>query len=180
MRTAVMVVVVLVAGLLVPAQAEDSGPLGKLFPRVSGSSLGGEEIVLPDHMAGSPAVLLVAYRRGAQEDVDRWRDFIETTFPELPWLEVPAISNPIWRPLAGWIDNGMRGGVPRPLWPKVVTLYRDAKRVEDFVGRAQAPVTHVVVLDPTGKVMFFDAAGFSESAAAGLESTVRGMLVQGR
>ncbi len=175
-----MVAVLLVAGVSLAGQAGASEPVGKIFPRVSGSSLGGEKVVLPDRMAGSPAVLLVAYRRGAQADVDQWREFIESSFPELPWLEVPAISSPIWRPLSGWIDNGMRRGVPRPLWPKVVTLYGDAKIVEEFLGRAPAPVTHVVVLDSSGRVVFFDAAGFSEAAAAGLEDTVRGMLMPGR
>jgi hypothetical protein len=170
------VVVGLVAGFSLPCQAEASGPVGKIFPRVSGSSLGGDKVILPDQLAGSPAVLLVAYRRGAQEDVDLWREFIESSFPELPWLEVPAISSPIWRPFAGWIDNGMRRGVPRPLWPNVVTLYRDARVVEEFLGRAPKPVTHVVVLDPSGRVTFFDAAGFSESTAAGLERALRGML----
>lgn len=180
MRTALMVAVVLVAGVSSAGVAGASEPVGKVFPRVSGTSLGGEKVVLPDEVAGSPAVLLVAYRRGAQADVDRWREFIESSFPELPWLEVPAISSPIWRPLSGWIDNGMRGGVPRSLWPKVVTLYGDAKIVVEFLGRAPAPVTHVVVLDRSGRVAFFDATGFSELAAAAFEETVRDMLMQGR
>lgn len=151
-------------------------PVGERFPTVRGNSLAREAVVLPGALAGEPSVLLVAYKRKAQEDVDRWRLLIESRFPDLSWLEVPTISSAVWRPFAGWIDNGMRGGVPRPLWAKVVTVYDDAAVVKRFLGRSPAPVAHVVLLDAEGRVLFFDGAGFSERGAADLSRAVRHIL----
>jgi hypothetical protein len=143
-------------------------PLGKRLPPVVGHALDGTEVRLPEDLAGGPAVLLVAYRRQTQRDVDRWRDLVERELPALRWLEVPTIANPVWRPLAGWIDGGMRGGVPRELWGKVVTLYRDAPELRAFLGDRGGYTTHVVLVDAAGVVAWFDAGGFTEDGAGGL------------
>ena len=78
----------------------------------------------------------------------------------------------MWRPLASWIDNGMRNGVDEELWPRVVTLYDDARDVARFVGVHAAKTTHVVVLDHDGRVAWFHADGYSDAAARELVESV--------
>lgn len=46
------------------------GAVGKGFPWVAGTTLPGSRVRFPDDLTGAPALLLVAYRRGAQSDVD--------------------------------------------------------------------------------------------------------------
>ena len=125
-----------------------------------------ETIRFPEHLAGKPAVLLVAYRRDTQEDVDRWLQFLANDWPQVTRYEVPTIAGIIWRPLAGWIDSGMRGGVPENKWSSVVTLYgRDATRLRDFLGDYGVPSAHVAVLDANGAVAWFNAEGYSDTRA---------------
>ena len=171
MRRAGVLVAAAVLAVTVPGSAavsDTASPIGLRPPSVVGQSLDGASVRLPEDLAGAPAVLLVAYRRQTQRDVDLWRGLIEREAPEVRWLEVPTIASPVWRPLAGWIDGGMRGGVPRDLWGNVVTLYRDARALREFLGDRGGYTTHVVVLDAAGTVVWLDAEGFTEEGAAGL------------
>ena len=139
--------------------------VGRRFPSVAGRALSGEVVHVPEDLAGAPALLLCAYRRGTQDDVDLWAAFAGRRLPYLAVYELPIISSRAWRPLRGWIDGGMRGGVPPDLWTHVVTLYDDGTRARRFIGDGGGPRTQVVLLDAGGLVAFTDSDGFSEEAA---------------
>lgn len=146
------------------------------FPSVLGHALSGEVVRLPDDVAGRPVVLLVAYRRAAQLDIDRWLKALRRAAPQVEAYEVPTIPSPVYRPLAGWIDAGMRSGVPREQWRSVVTVYGDGAVVRGFLGEAPRPVAHVVLLDDAGVVRWLDARGFSEAGLQGLLEALRERL----
>ena len=139
--------------------------IGESFPTVAGSALSGERVHLPADLAGAPAVLLVAYRRGTQADIDRWSAFLGREAPGLKALELPVIPALVWRPLATWIDGGMRGGVPRESWSRVVTLYEDGRPVRDFLGDSIGSAAIAVVLDETGVVRWIERSGFAPERA---------------
>jgi hypothetical protein len=141
-----------------------AGPIGRAFPWVAGTALSGSRVRFPDDLAGAPALLLIAYRRGAQNDVDRWAAFVRREAPGLKVLEVPVIPALVWRPLRGMIDGGMRGGVPKPQWSSVVTVYDDGAAVRELVGDRGAPVAHATLLDAGGVVRCLEAGGFSDEA----------------
>ncbi len=146
--------------------------IGRRFPTVAGTALSGDVVRFPEDVAGAPALLLCAYRRHTQDDVDRWAAFVERELPDLVVYELPIIPSLLWRPLQGWIDGGMRGGVPPSLWPRVVTLYEEGREARDFIGDGGGWRTQVVLLDAAGVVAFHDAGGFREEAAAALAGTV--------
>ena len=162
------VVLPLLAAVAVAASGPSAAPRGARLPSVKGNSLDGSTVRLPEDLRGAPALLLVAYRRGTQEDVDRWLGWASTNAPGLKCLEVPAISSLVWRPLASWIDGGMRRGVPQAQWSSVVTLYDDAPVLREFLGDFGGYNTHAVLLDDAGQVAWFHAGGFSEGAAKDL------------
>jgi hypothetical protein len=145
-----------------------SDVVGRRFPDVAGTSLSGEVVHFPADLAGSPALLLCAYRRGTQTDVDRWAGFAARELPGLAVYELPIIPAFVWRPLQGWIDGGMRGGVPSAQWARVVTLYEDGGRAKEFIGDGGGSRTQVVLLDADGVVVFHDAGGYRDEAAAAL------------
>ncbi len=144
--------------------------IGRRFPSVSGTALSGATVRLPEDLQGAPALLLCAYRRGTQTDVDRWADFAARDLPSLDVYELPIIPGRVWRPMQGWIDGGMRAGVPRRQWSRVVTLYDDGARAREFIGDGGGSRTQVVLLDDAGVVVFHDAGGFGEAAAGRLSA----------
>ena len=151
-----------------------TGPsiVGRRFPSVSGRALSGEVVRFPEDLAGAPALLLCAYRRGTQADCDRWAAFAERRLPALVVYELPIIPSPVWRPLQGWIDGGMRGGVPPALWSTTVTLYGQGRAAREFVEDSGGHRAQVVLLDAAGVVAFHDARGFTEEGGAALAAAV--------
>ena len=154
--------------ILTSPLADGPNPVGRKLPSVKGEALSRTAVRFPEDIAGAPAILMVAYRRGTQADVDRWTAFLQERAPRTVRYEVPTIANILWRPMAGWIDSGMRGGVPQEAWSSVVTLYQDAPKLRDFLGDYGGTTTHVVLLDREGRVAWFNAGGFSERAGASL------------
>jgi hypothetical protein len=150
-----------------------NNPVGKRLPSISGETLSRLRVRFPENLVGSPAVLLVAYRRGTQHDLDRWIEFLSLKAPQLVWYEVPTIPSLIWRPLAGWIDAGMRSGVPQDKWSRVVTVYEDAAKLRGFIGDNGRDMTHLVVLNSDGIVVWFNPNGYSEEAASELLGHLR-------
>ncbi len=148
-------------------------PVGRLFPSVAGTALSGETVRLPDDLAGAPAVLLVAYQRTAQDDCSSWLEFLAWRAPDLAVYEVPTIPAIAYRPWAGWIDAGMRKGVPESLWPRVVTLYREGGPVRDLLGDSGFVGASVVLLDGGGVVRWFDAQGFTADKGGSLLDELR-------
>lgn len=146
--------------------------LGRRFPSVAGRALSGEVVHFPEDLAGAPALLLCAYRRGTQADADRWAAFVERHLPGLATYELPIIPSLVWRPLQGWIDGGMRGGVPASLWSTTVTLYAQGAAAREFIGDSGGLRTQVVLLDASGVVAFHDAGGFTAEGAAALVAAV--------
>jgi hypothetical protein len=149
--------------------------IGRRFPSVAGRALSGEVVRFPEDLAGAPALLLCAYRRGAQADADRWAAFVERELPDLAVYELPIIPSRLWRPFQGWIDGGMRGGVPPSLWSHTVTLYEQGAVARAFVGDAGGQRTQAVLLDAGGVVVLHDADGFSEAGGRALADGVRSL-----
>jgi hypothetical protein len=138
--------------------------LGRRFPSVAGKALSGELVRFPEDVLGSPTVLFVAYRRNTQRDIDQWAAFVRREAPEVKAYELPVIPALIWRPLQGWIDSGMRGGVPNGQWANVVTLYEQGAAARDFVGDRGGLTANVLLLDATGVVCWSWHDGFGDPA----------------
>jgi hypothetical protein len=149
--------------------------VGRRFPSVAGQALSGETVRVPEDLIGSPALLLCAYRRGTQADIDRWAAHAGQAFPWLAVYELPIIPSLVWRPFQGMIDGGMRGGVPRRQWSSVVTLYEQGAKARAFLGDHGGPQATVVLLDADGVVTFCETGGYREATAKGLASAVRGL-----
>ncbi len=139
-------------------------PVGEAFPKVTGNSLEKVEIELPGSLVGQPAVLLVGYQQKTQFDIDRWLLGLLQSGADVQILELPTIPSLVPTLISGWIDDGMRSGIPVEDWGVVVTLYGSAaKPVARFTGTENARNTRVLVLDEAGRVIWFDDSGYSAS-----------------
>ena len=145
-------------------------PVGEAFPSVEGRSLEKVETRLPESLAGRPAVLLVGYRQNTQFDIDRWlMGLLQAgvgTASDAALLEIPTIPGLVPTMASGWIDDGMRSGIPREDWAAVVTLYGSAAApVAEMTGTENGRLARVLVLDPSGLVVWFDDEGYSARKA---------------
>lgn len=184
MKTSAWITVALVAAALGASLAlqgcsttvANVDPTGSSFPRVRGEALSGEARTLPDDLAGAPAVLLVGYVQGAQFDLDRWLVALAQAKTPAQIVEVPTIDGLVPTAISGWIDGGMRSGIPSEDWGSVVTVYgKDAASIVERTGNAAPRNARVFLLDAQGNIVWFHDRGFSASKFVEIDTLARAL-----
>lgn len=131
------------------------------FPKVKGINLMGEEITLPEGFDGEKNLVLVAFKREQQSDVDTWIDLyaaVKDRIKGLKFFEVPTIK-PMNSLTRVWINNGMRSGIQDPsARARTITLYVPLKEFTDDAGIENSDQIHAFLLDRKGKI-FWRATG---------------------
>jgi hypothetical protein len=175
-----LAVLVLVAGVAAitmngcASTVPNADPTGTLLPTVKGKALDGTPRTLPADLAGKPAVLLVGYVQGTQFDIDRWVIGLLQTKTPARIYEIPTIDGLVPTVISGWIDSGMRGGIPKEDWPSVVTVYgSEAARIVAATGNDKPRNARVLLLDAHGRVVWFHDRGFSPSQLLALDAAAR-------
>ena len=148
---------------------------GEHFPSVNASNLEKRAFNLPADFEGDRNLLLVAFEREQQKDVDTWlrqmRRFEEID-PGFHYYELPTIQRP--NALARWfIDTGMRHGIPdRNARERTITLYLDKAAFCDALHIADQTKIYAFLADREGKVLWRSEGVFDETKGASLRSAL--------
>lgn len=140
-----------------------------LFPSVSGENLHGEKVTFPDDLKGNPALVLVAFKREQQAEVDTWLAQIgafEAAIPGIRVVETPTISSARWGWMAWFIDGGMRSGIPDDAArDRTVTLYTDVSKFREALGMETDGQIYAVLLDADARVRLVEPGVFTDGSA---------------
>ena len=147
---------------------------GDKMIEVTGQSLEGNSVVIPRDFAGQETLLLFGYKQNSQFDIDRWLIGLDMTKTNVAAYEIPTIQGMLPRMFSGFIDGGMRKGIPKDLWKGVVTVYEDGDKVQRFTGNLNPNNARVMLLDKQGNIVYFYDRGFSVEAL----NKVRSQLTQ--
>ena len=154
----------LIASLLVSAAFAET-PTS--FPKVSGKDLNYKPWTAPADFPGDRTLVVVAFAREQQADVDTWTAGLGLTAPSntLPWIEMPLINNPGWF-MRWFINTGMRGGIPsKEVRSHVWTAYTDKKAFMQTCGMPSEKVIYALVVDRDGKILAIEPGNYSRAAA---------------
>ncbi|MFT6732743.1 MAG: hypothetical protein ACJAS9_000925 [Polaribacter sp.] len=143
---------------------------GKAFPSISGQSLEQKVMRIPEDFGSQLTLLLVGYKQDSQFDIDRWLIGLDMTETQVSVYELPTIQGLFPRMFSTMIDNGMRAGIPKPLWKGVVTIYQDGDRVQAFTGNESPNNARVILLSEDGNILYFYDDGFAVDALNQLRS----------
>tara|TARA_B100001093_G_scaffold518155_1_gene602060 strand:- start:4014 stop:4634 length:621 start_codon:yes stop_codon:yes gene_type:complete len=148
-------------------------PLDRVFPTVTGKTLTEADVTLPETWAGEPVLLLVGYLQDSQFDLDRWTlGLLQAKMP-CKIVEVPTIAGLIPSMISQTIDDGMRSGIPKEDWASVITLYGEsAKPVVEMTGNENGRNGRIILLDSTGRIVWFWDQGFSAKRLLELKAKV--------
>lgn len=120
------------------------------FPTVVGIDLLGRERSVPKDLPGSTRLVIAAYEREQQSDVDTWiaqLPAIRKRIPDVTFCELPVIAkgNPLFR---AWVNNGMRSGIrDDQRRAEVITVYTDVQRFLEATDQRDTSGIAVFLLD---------------------------------
>ena len=141
------------------------------FPSVEGSNLEGEHFKLPSDFKGELNVVLVAFKREQQGDVDSWMPFLKTmgeTRRDLRVYELPTLGRR-YRLMRPFIDGGMRRGIPdAAVRAATITLYIDKAPFRESLRIPDEDRIYVVLVDQKGRIFWRAAGRFDERSGAEL------------
>ncbi|MEY4669352.1 MAG: hypothetical protein RL518_2051 [Pseudomonadota bacterium] len=155
-----------------PKVSTPSNVQNSMFPRVQGTNLDKQPITLPDHYRGKVALVLVGYTQKAQFDIDRWILGALQADVRAEIVEVPTIAGMMPQMVQGFIDNGMRSGIPKSDWASVVTIYEDAPKIIEALGNERPQSAYAVLLNKDGRIVWSSNIGYSASQVIELKKVV--------
>jgi hypothetical protein len=160
-------------GLSLGSGQEGSGETR--FPRLQASNLAKRSLHLPEDFEGSRNLLLVAFEREQQVQVDTWlREMkrFEEVDPDFRYYELPTIQSP--NRLLRWvIDTGMRRGIPDlKARARTITLYIDKQPFLKALGISDERHIYCLLVDREGRVLWRAEGTFDESKALSLRDTL--------
>lgn len=143
---------------------ENKAVLHQQFPKVDGKNLEEIPIDMPNYFRGKHTILLIGYKQNSQFDIDRWIMGLTDSGVTAKVYELPTVVGMVPKMISGKIDSGMRLGIPKELWVDVITLYGgDAKKIAEFTGNERPLNARVMLLDTSGKIIFFHDQGYGVS-----------------
>ncbi len=125
------------------------------FPKLTGIDLEGEKRRLPKSFNNKINLVVIAFHRDQQDDVDDWveeADEIMKKYPEVGFYEIPLIYelDPFSRT---FINNGMRRGVVDPIARKrTITVYTDREKFLKIMNMKDDRI-YLLVVAKNGKIM---------------------------
>ncbi|MBU2972566.1 hypothetical protein KO527_24840 [Pseudoalteromonas sp. C2R02] len=146
---------------------------GLTLPEMAGETLTQKEVSLPSMFATKNTLLLVGYKQNSQFDIDRWLIALDMTNTDVKAYEIPAIQGMFPRMFSTVINDGMRAGIPKELWGGVVTLYADGEKMQAFTGNEKGNNARILLIDQTGKILYFYDRGFSVQALNDLRDVLK-------
>lgn len=127
------------------------------FPGLKASSLTGEVISLPDGLEGTRNLVLIAFEREQQADLDTWLKVlpaIASKHRDFRYYELPTIQRPA-KLVQMFINSGMRGGIPdHQQRARTITLYIDKKPFKEAMHIESEKMVYAFLIDKSGKVLW--------------------------
>lgn len=145
------------------------------FPEVDGRSLDGTSYELPGDFDGALNLVLVAFRREQQADVNTWVTTarrLEDDYPGLRYYELPVIDR-LYGPVRPFIDDGMRRGVPDELARRrTITLYLNVTAFRRSLDLPTKETIYALLVDREGTVHWGTDGPRTDAAERALEEVL--------
>ena len=156
-----------------PASNAASSQAVAAFPAIQTKDLNGRELRLPQDLPGERTIVLVAFEREQQTNVDTWTAGLHLPNGKAAWLELPVIDDP--GALARWfINGGMRRGIKdHQIWAHVVTLYTTKAKFNAALGIQSEKQVQALVVDRQGRILERVVGDYSEAGAARIQTALR-------
>lgn len=147
----------------------EAGMTGMKMPDIETVSLAGDTINLPRDTRGKYTVLCFAFVQKAQSLVDTWTLPILEKYPsdEIFYYEIPMLAGG-YKYVRGFIDGGMKRGVPQNLHRHVATYYGPLNRYKTELNMPDSKTVYLFLLDKQGIIVHREEGAANKEKLSGL------------
>lgn len=165
-KTAMMTIGALVLNGFIFSSIAQLAQTGKM-PEIKTETLAERELTLPQDLPGEKSLVLMAFEREQQKNVDTWINGMKLADSTIPWIETPVINgqNRFFR---AFVNGGMRRGITdQKSRERTITLYTDRLVLLKAMGLPEVTTTiYAVVVDRSGNVLAKVEGDYSAEKAA--------------
>jgi hypothetical protein len=121
------------------------------FPSLKVQTLSKNKLELPSYTLGKPTAICLVFEQSAQVLVDTWANPILKKYSssELNYYEIPMITSG-YKWMSGFIDNGMRSGIPKALHANIATYYGNLTTYKKDLLMTNKNSCYIFLLDKEG------------------------------
>ena len=135
------------------------------FPALESETLEKQAVHLPHDFQGQRNLLLIAFEREQQKDIDTWLTQMqpyEDIDKRFRYYEIPTIEK--MNHLMRWfINSGMRHGIPdKKARERTVTLYIDKQSFKKSLQIPDEKKIYAILVDRSGKILWRAAGPYDE------------------
>lgn len=142
------------------------------LPTLRTEDLNGRELSLPQDLPAERTLLLVAFEREQQADIETWVSGMTLDKADFAWLITPVIQEP-GRLMRTMIDTGMRAGIrDKAARAQVVTLYTNRETWLSSMGLSDVKTIYALVVDRRGRVLAQSAGKYNDAGAQELRAAL--------
>ena len=132
----------------------------QVIPPIEGETLAGAKISLPAAAGGHPALLIVGFTRGSQEQTKAWSMRVRGRFPawSIAVLEdVPGL-------IRGMVARSIRNATPKDQHGSFVLVSRGEKPLKQAAGFSRPDDAYLLVIDGSGAIRWSFHGPVTEAA----------------
>jgi hypothetical protein len=168
--------------IAVKAQHADVASAGK-FPVLESETLEKQSVQLPQDFQGERNLLLIAFEREQQKDIDTWLTQMkryEDIDKEFRYYEIPTIEK-MNRFMRWFINTGMRHGIPdKKARERTITLYIDKEPFKKSLQIPDEKKIYAMVVDRSGNVLWRATGPYDEANGKSLREFLEEQHVRSR
>jgi hypothetical protein len=162
------------------AQATDMNNKNQLihFPNVSGKNLNGKKYTFPQDFSAAKILVLIAFKREQQAQVDTWfpfADSLEQTLKDFRYYEFPTLSQ--FNPLFQWfINRGMRSGIQDySARKRTVSFYINKEPFKNALNIQTEDTIYIMLLDKSGRIHWRTNGNITDQKTESLYKSIKDM-----
>jgi predicted transcriptional regulator len=137
------------------------------LPRVSGETLSGNAVILPDAAKGKAAVLIISFSRAAQEQTRLWGEKLKKELPNTATYQVLELED-VPRLFRGFVKSSIRKSIPKESHDRFILLFEGQDALKKVANYQAADEAYVLLLDANGNVVWREHGAVDEKKVAGL------------
>ena len=150
------------------------------MPTISGESLAGSTVVLPEAAKGKVAILVFGFTKASKEPTKAWASKLNSEFanrPDFVLYQLPVLEE-VPRLLRGLVISSMKKGVPADLRDHFVPILQGEAGLKSLVNYKEPDDGYLVVLNRSSQIVERLHGASPDGRYAQLKTEIQSLLKQ--